>query len=117
MRSLTLAASLMCCLVSLSLASAAMAADDPEHNVCLVSFNSLGHVQNGYKDITSVARGSLMPLETAKPLVSIVSAIWTYPDLATTIKACQCLENPMPANSLVQRQKSLAACPKPLSDH
>lgn len=97
---------------SVALAGQALAAAaDSEHNVCLVTFSSAGHAKT--RDILFAAAASVMPRVSAEKLVNDYSVIFTYPDLQSTVRACQCLSNPAPANSMVQRQASLAACPKP----
>src|SRR5262245_32274416 len=108
-------ASLAVCL-AIALGTAALAAEDPERNVCVVTYSTLGHAKNGFSDVPFIAAANLMPRVSAEKLLDDYTAIFTYPDLASTITACQCLANPLPANSMPQRYKSLAACPKPATD-
>jgi hypothetical protein len=91
--------------------SFAAGAGDPNGNVCLVTFSSAGHAQN--LDGAYVAAASVMPRATAEKLVNDYSKIYVYRDADKLARACACLSNPMPANTLKQRQDNLVACPKP----
>ena len=108
----------LCALTMLAWAVAAsapsFAADankDPGANVCLVTFASEGHAKN--LDGAFVAAASVMPLATAEKLTNDYSKIYVYRDADRLERACACLSNPMPANTLKERQDNLVACPKP----
>ncbi len=79
--------------------------------ICFVSYaNPYQAVLN---DPLGIGRASVMPRETAIPLVTEFSKIYVYPTLESTVTACQCLNNPAPANSLLERDQTLKNCPKP----
>ncbi len=84
---------------------------DSGANVCLVTFASAGHAQN--LDGAYVAAASVMPRATADKLVNDYSKIYVYRDADRLDRACACLSNPTPANTLKQREDNLVACPKP----
>src|SRR5262249_32986721 len=93
-------------------ANDALAAQSEAELVCFVSYANPYQAAND--DDLSIARASVMPRETAIPLVTEYSKMYVYPDLATTVRACQCLHNPAPANSLRERDEVRAKCPKPM---
>jgi hypothetical protein len=95
----------------LTVLPAAAKAADANQNVCLVTFSSAGHAQ--HLDGAFVAAASVMPRATAEKLVNDYSKIYVYRDADALDRACACLSNPMPANTLKQRQDNLVACPKP----
>jgi hypothetical protein len=92
------------------LSGSAWAAAD-EESVCLVTFASAGKADD--RDIAAVAAAAIMPRSIAAKLVNGYSKIFDYRDESDSMRACTCLSNPAPANSIPQRQASLLACPKP----
>src|SRR5262245_45702037 len=90
-----------------SSAWAAQANDD----VCLVTFSDAEHAQA--LDVRAVAMATVVPRFTGEKLASPVAKVFNYPDTQSAVTACQCLGNPAPANSMVEREKALLSCPKP----
>src|SRR5262249_33672818 len=115
MKKSALAAGLVAAAFVSAYAPAAFAAAAPAiDNVCLVTFSnaSLG----ASRDVRGIAEASVLPRETAQIIVknaSDVSFIYSYADLNTTVRACQCLKQPAPATSMAERYRTMMACPQP----
>ena len=82
-------------------------------NVCVVTFNDTAHAAK--RDVRAIATASVMPREYAVKMLDTFIKIFDYPNQAASISACQCLGNPVPANSMAERYHNVQACPKP--DH
>lgn len=89
-------------------------AADALDNVCLVTYSNQTLAQQ--REVRGVAVASVLPRETALKLVTKETVVFTYPDQAKTVRACQCLNNPAPATSMTERAATLMACPKPLRE-